>query len=977
MEGSMRIFNKKDIIKIDEQDLKDAGLSSADFSNEQKRKRAFANVLAARLGMKFLFSQKLEANNLFSMYSIQKILENLDISDVNLSEIRIDVRLVFNHEEIFIPKTHFQYDIQPDLYLILQLGQDMKEAQCLGFFEPFNVNKENQNEDYFFFEYEKLQKPEELKKFLSNFVPEPRKTSSPTEIEEAEDLILGLIDDEITEVEREFLYNQLYKNASLREKFVEFENFELISRQAGKNNAVSNDEMLDFVGAQKVFDENFDEDTIEEINFLNDDEMDAFLADSDEKEEKIEIDFDEMFNDEDNQSDENKTNKDDSGLPEGIIQGAAIAGTAALAGAAGAGLAATFAQSMAAASAQGVIEGAASVAATAIEAVANTVESPSFEELKAEEAQKIIDLEEATPAFEIDEEEFFENLEEVEMQELSENQENIAEEETDAQTDEKTEEIFEDGNEISAEENQEETETYTLEEIQGLEELAPLDSLETPLEMEEIPDEEINAFAESDEEFILPEEIESLEPEPIEQTDDNVIDLADFDFETFNDESEANESQSEEGQNAEISNKNDEEIQIEEDLNLLDFEEITEDSTPASDIKNDEEIFSFDELDSAENQNHSPEELEEIDFDETTEDEDVDKLAFEIDDFLNHMELTDEQKAALSTEINVSDLPETNFSTENDEQSYENPYSDKVSELSYSKLTAPETNYYNSQTTAQEPPVQSGFNALPAEVLTDEEDSDLLKVLFKEDSAQNPEELDIGVDTEESLTHPATFDNKKKIIAASVAGVIFISLVAGGIGLSNKNKEVDFPKSMQTSAQGNDMNSPNPAVGELPAQQDLNEESTMDLADQMPATSASAQNMQAQPGRDMGQAVSEAFMSDPISANVSKVAWEVPEEYAYNDAFRKYLQTAGKNIKLTLQNDLLTASEMAYSDKIVMELEIGKTGGVKAANIAVSSGSKQIDKIVLQSVKETLGYLKLPSGEVNGQSVNATLIINF
>jgi len=137
------------------------------------------------------------------------------------------------------------------------------------------------------------------------------------------------------------------------------------------------------------------------------------------------------------------------------------------------------------------------------------------------------------------------------------------------------------------------------------------------------------------------------------------------------------------------------------------------------------------------------------------------------------------------------------------------------------------------------------------------------------------------------------------------------------------------------------------------------------------------QDVQPQAGRDMGRAVSEAFMSDPVSASVSKVAWEVPEEYAYNDSFRKYLQTAGKNLKLTLQNDLLLSTEMAYSDKIVVDLTISKDGTVKAANIVTSSGSKQIDKIVLQSVKETLKYLKVPASEVSGQSVSATLIINF
>jgi TonB family protein len=123
--------------------------------------------------------------------------------------------------------------------------------------------------------------------------------------------------------------------------------------------------------------------------------------------------------------------------------------------------------------------------------------------------------------------------------------------------------------------------------------------------------------------------------------------------------------------------------------------------------------------------------------------------------------------------------------------------------------------------------------------------------------------------------------------------------------------------------------------------------------------------------------VSDAFLSEPVSASISKVAWEVPEDLAYNDGFRKYLQMAGKNLKLNLQNNLLLATEMAYSNKVVVDLTINKDGSLQSNDIVKSSGSKQIDKIVLQSVKETLTYLKIPANELSGNSVDATLIINF
>ncbi len=68
---------------------------------------------------------------------------------------------------------------------------------------------------------------------------------------------------------------------------------------------------------------------------------------------------------------------------------------------------------------------------------------------------------------------------------------------------------------------------------------------------------------------------------------------------------------------------------------------------------------------------------------------------------------------------------------------------------------------------------------------------------------------------------------------------------------------------------------------------------------------------------------------------------------------------------------------MAYSTKVVINLTVDRGGSVQSANISVSSGSKQIDNIVLQSVKETLKYLKMPADELGRQSAALTLIINF
>src|SRR5574344_1944937 len=158
----MGIFDKKNIIKIEKEDLQDAKLSTIEYDNATQ-KRAFINVLGARLAMKMLFEQKVDADNVYSLYSIQNILKRFDVADIYCGSTKLDIRLVFNREQIFIPKSHFEQDILPDLYLIFELNSDFSSAEFLGCIAPRQINKSNSNVDYYFVEQNELTIPDESK----------------------------------------------------------------------------------------------------------------------------------------------------------------------------------------------------------------------------------------------------------------------------------------------------------------------------------------------------------------------------------------------------------------------------------------------------------------------------------------------------------------------------------------------------------------------------------------------------------------------------------------------------------------------------------------------------------------------------------------------------------------------------------------------------------------------------------------------
>lgn len=1004
----MGIFDKKNIIKIAEDDLQDAKLSSIDFADENTKKRAFIDVLGARLAMKLLFSKKIEAGNLYSMYTIHNVLERLDIADIYFNNIKIDVRLIFGDNGIFIPKSQFRYNILPDLYLVLELKEDLSSAELLGFFDPNAIDKNDANSEFYFYDKEKLQKPEDLKKFLGNFKPEDRPTSTEEELERAESLFLSSIDNEISEKDRSFLFQQLSTNFKLRENFVELENFELISARAVKEKDILKDNVLDIVGAQKIAQEEDENLELETINFGELEDLQDFT----ETEEFSEIE--ENKEAETVEGENVQETKEDKSFAQQLAEGAIIAGGATLAAGAVGAMAATATAAVASstqglASVGAVASGVASVAAgvaagganiadglasvndlneltdskenynniadeieeySDIEQISNEIEElpeeifadESSEEPiepiepidSAEEIEKDEPIEDIEPMEEVDSIEEIEPIEDIETVEGIEEDLNVEYSYDDDENDSQATSI--DLNEDIGEEFSINEETdgdnqadFGYQEEESLDESDSLGELPTIGTLDEL--EEFNALEEFDSAGELEninestniEEIAPLEENEAEAKDD-VIDLENFDFGMLEDEED---------------DVTEEATQNEEDLVSFNNLEQEEDI----DAEEEENIQSPTTQDVVEINNS---ELDDSEIDEEKNDiGELSDITNQVDELLKQTELTDEQKYMFADEFNIDDKTVE----ENNE----------IQPIEAAATTEQTDN-------TQDENLDIDMLLSSTSDLSDEEEKDLLKVLFKKENINEDEEMDLGSrETAETGEHR----QKKVIIAASVAGVMLISLVAGGLVINNKKADVSLSQNSNTPPISADVQQPTTMGTGMPDSSATTDTSAMQMqspSSAMPDTTgqdtlsgspAEGQQYAPQPNRDMGQAVSEAFMSEPVNASVSKIAWEVPEDLAYNDSFRKYLQSAGKNLKLTLQNDLLLATELAYSNKMIVDLTISKSGVLQSENVAVSSGSKQIDKIVLQSVKETLKYLKMPSSEVSGSSVDATLIINF
>lgn len=231
------------IIYIENENKTEAEFMSKSFVKKEVKNRAYINALGAELASKYLASEGIDTTETHNLHSISKILEKIDVADIMLPNIHIDVRVVFDENQIFIPKSHAKLGIEPDIYLAMKLSPDFKFVEFLGYFEPARINKNKQNSDYYFIEKEKLSSPEKLTQYIKNFTGNTDKGISESDTLHARELFISMADHNISQEEEQELINLLILSNSLRDSILEFDNFETLSYSVGSSFASKLEEL--------------------------------------------------------------------------------------------------------------------------------------------------------------------------------------------------------------------------------------------------------------------------------------------------------------------------------------------------------------------------------------------------------------------------------------------------------------------------------------------------------------------------------------------------------------------------------------------------------------------------------------------------------------------------------------------------------------------------------------------------------------
>ena len=119
------------------------------------------------------------------------------------------------------------------------------------------------------------------------------------------------------------------------------------------------------------------------------------------------------------------------------------------------------------------------------------------------------------------------------------------------------------------------------------------------------------------------------------------------------------------------------------------------------------------------------------------------------------------------------------------------------------------------------------------------------------------------------------------------------------------------------------------------------------------------------------------FNLDASGVRISNVAWEVGASLANDPVFRNYLVVAGQALKANLGKGLLNTREKSLKNELKVQIVLDLDGNILDGRMKIGSGSRQIDDIVLQTVKETLSYTKIPQIQTNKKYIKTNIIISL
>ncbi len=245
----------KELLILDDKAHSYARIYSSLIKEQYQRKRANAAIMSLFALASFLKKfADVKVQNSMTMYRTPFLCEQFEIADFYVNNYHIDVRITNDDNFVLIPSVHYENSIVPDFYAVISVDILLKKAELTGFINTSQINPEPLDSRYYKVNTQNLTS---LNEFLE-FVKEPKEQIFD---EKAHDIFhekyLSLIDNEIGSQGKIELLKHMFSCPDCRTEFCCFTGFEMVSCHAADYPEIFNDQTLYIIGADAAENENY------------------------------------------------------------------------------------------------------------------------------------------------------------------------------------------------------------------------------------------------------------------------------------------------------------------------------------------------------------------------------------------------------------------------------------------------------------------------------------------------------------------------------------------------------------------------------------------------------------------------------------------------------------------------------------------------------------------------------------------------
>lgn len=222
-----------DVIQLDGSiAVKEASDSVKPIADKEIKNSLYYHLLATEGVWKYLNDNDIVNCEPVNLRSCSKFLSEFEYTDIQLPNLSVCVRAVYDEEILFVPKSHFEAKITPDVYVFVKVDDELKTGKVLGFVRPDEINKKNDNGKYYFVNRSFLKSFSELIELIKNSSIKEQYLISDKAEDTLEKIIVQYFDNDIDKTKKNKLFDYLKNSSIAREKLIEFGNYERLSYMA-------------------------------------------------------------------------------------------------------------------------------------------------------------------------------------------------------------------------------------------------------------------------------------------------------------------------------------------------------------------------------------------------------------------------------------------------------------------------------------------------------------------------------------------------------------------------------------------------------------------------------------------------------------------------------------------------------------------------------------------------------------------------